>query len=103
VGAAGRRDAVQARQRAQPVVVRLGVKPARQQQRAGKGRGARSWRQKPRSKLALCATRAQPRVNSATSCITWAAGGAVASMRLLMPVSCSMNGGTQAPLFIRLA
>jgi hypothetical protein len=36
------------------------------------------------------------------SCITARAGGALASMALLMPVSCSMKGGTQAPLFIRL-
>ena len=37
-----------------------------------------------------------------TSRITACAGGALRSMALLMPVSCSMNGGTQAPLFMRL-
>jgi hypothetical protein len=41
-------------------------------------------------------------VKCITSRITSSAGGASASMALLMPVSCSMKGGTQAPLFIRL-
>jgi hypothetical protein len=34
--------------------------------------------------------------------MTARAGGARSSIALLMPVSCSMKGGTQAPLFIRL-
>ena len=42
-------------------------------------------------------------MKAVTSRITSAAGGALCSMRLLMPVSCWMKGGTWAPLRIRLA
>ena len=111
VGAPGAGQVVQRRQRAQPVVGRVRVQPARQQHGAGKlcagssSRPARcaSERQKPRSKAALCATSGRPRVKRQTSRITCAAGGASRSMALLMPVSCSMKGLTQAPLCIRLA
>ena len=39
----------------------------------------------------------------AASRITASAGGAVANMALLMPVSCSMNGGMGTPVRIRLS
>jgi hypothetical protein len=58
--------------------------------------------QKPRSNEALCATSGQPAVKRASSAITSADGGALASISLLMPVRAWMCGGTQAPLFIRL-
>ena len=61
-----------------------------------------SARQKPRSNAALWATSGVPCVKRSSSCMTARAGGARSSMALLMPVSCSMNGGTQAPLRIRL-
>jgi len=54
------------------------------------------------SNEALCASNGVQPTNSLTSSITRSAGGAVRSMALLMPVSCSMNAGTRTPAFIRL-
>ena len=51
---------------------------------------------------ALCATIGCAPTKSATSRITFAAGGAAHTISLVMPVSCSMNGDTHAPAFIRL-
>ena len=54
------------------------------------------------SNAALWASSGVMPTNSLTSFITFSAGGALRSMALLMPVSCSMNAGTRTPAFIRL-
>ncbi|MNR07138.1 hypothetical protein D3C85_1232480 [compost metagenome] len=54
------------------------------------------------SNAALCASKGVVPTNSFTSFITCSADGAVRSMALLMPVSCSMKAGTRTPAFIRL-
>jgi hypothetical protein len=55
-----------------------------------------------RSNAALCATSGSSPTKSATSRITVATGGALRSMALLMPVSCSICAGIRTPAFIRL-
>ena len=58
--------------------------------------------QKLRSNAALCATSGVSPTKRLARAITSNAGGASATMALVMPVSWVMKGGTQTPAFIRL-
>jgi hypothetical protein len=99
---------VKARQRAELVVGRLGVQARASRTVQAKGCGASqlarasSACQKPRSNGALCATSVVSPTKRRACAITSAAGGASATMALVMPVSCVMNGGMRTPAFIRL-
>ena len=110
VGPAGVGQPVQPGQRAQFVAGGLGCsrRDSRRVQTkeegwcaAGTPARSSSAVQKRRSNDALCATRGVSPTTRAASAITGAAGGAAATIALLMPVNDSMNAEMRTPAFIR--